>query len=178
MILKLPHNNKSLMSRTGLVILCLLPLVAWAANDAPHQLNWLQMAMELFGGLALFLFGMEQMSDALKAAAGDQMKTLLSKLTRNRFSAAFTGASTITGNPPLLPQRRKLTSPSAPRVADPVDGPNRWTSTITMGISLPTAKEICSLYRLIPGPEVAVNTFNPLMDAPRQAPMDAISSSA
>jgi len=50
------------------------------------------MGMELVGGLALFLFGMEQMSDGLKAAAGDRMKDLLSKLTKTRFSAAITGA--------------------------------------------------------------------------------------
>ena len=40
------------------------------------------MAMGLFGGLALFLFGMEQMSDSLKSALGEQMKVLLGKLTR------------------------------------------------------------------------------------------------
>jgi len=78
--------------RCGLVALCLFPFLAWAASETPEQMNWLRMAMELFGGLALFLFGMEQMSDGLKAAAGDQMKTLLSKLTKNRFMAAISGA--------------------------------------------------------------------------------------
>ena len=33
--------------------------------------------MGLLGGLALFLFGMEQMTDALKAVAGGGMKSLL-----------------------------------------------------------------------------------------------------
>lgn len=46
----------------------------------------------LAGGLALFLFGMRQMTDALKTVAGEGMKTLLSRLTSNRFSAAFAGA--------------------------------------------------------------------------------------
>ena len=68
-------------------------------------------------------------------------------------------------------------SPSAPRVAEPVEGPRRWMSTITMGISLPMANEICSLYRLMPGPEVAVMTFRPAIEAPRQKPIEAISSS-
>jgi hypothetical protein len=63
-------------------------------------------------------------------------------------------------------------------VADPVEGPSLCTSTITIGISLPMAKEICSLQRLRPGPEVAVITFIPAIDAPRQYPIDAISSSA
>ena len=49
------------------------------------------MTMGLFGGLAPFLFGMEQMSDALKSALGDQVKTLPAKLTRNRLTGALTG---------------------------------------------------------------------------------------
>ena len=90
------YRSSSFWVATLLTIFAIAPLLKpgyfWAANDAPEQLNWLKMAMELFGGLALFLFGMDQMSDGLKAAAGDQMKTLLSKLTKNRFSAAITGA--------------------------------------------------------------------------------------
>ncbi len=49
-------------------------------------------AMGLFGGLALFLSGMEQMSQALKAVAGEGMRSVLANLTRNRFMAAGTGA--------------------------------------------------------------------------------------
>jgi phosphate:Na+ symporter len=47
----------------------------------------------LFGGLALFLFGMDQMADALKLVAGDGLKRILSKLTTNRFTGAFAGAA-------------------------------------------------------------------------------------
>ena len=50
------------------------------------------LAMGLLGGLAIFLFGMEQMTGALKAAAGGGMRSLLAGLTRNRFLALFTGA--------------------------------------------------------------------------------------
>ena len=63
-----------------------------AAEGTAVGIAWGHLAMGLFGGLALFLFGMEQMSDALKSALGDQMKTLLAKLTRNRFTGALTGA--------------------------------------------------------------------------------------
>ena len=49
---------------------------------------------------------------------------------------------------------------------------------MTSGISDPTAKEMCSEKRLKPGPEVAVMTFNPAMEAPIQYPIAAISSSA
>lgn len=46
----------------------------------------------LFGGLALFLFGLGQLTDSLKIVAGDGMRTLLARLTKNRFAAMFTGA--------------------------------------------------------------------------------------
>ncbi len=46
----------------------------------------------LFGGLALFLFGMDVMTHALKSAAGDYMKDILGKLTRNRFVGVGVGA--------------------------------------------------------------------------------------
>jgi phosphate:Na+ symporter len=50
------------------------------------------MTIQLLGGLALFLYGMEKMTDGLKAAAGKQMNTLLAKLTGNRILGAITGA--------------------------------------------------------------------------------------
>jgi phosphate:Na+ symporter len=48
--------------------------------------------MALFGGLAMFLYGMEQMSDGLQSAAGEKLKDVLAGLTRNRFMGAITGA--------------------------------------------------------------------------------------
>ncbi|MDP6719898.1 MAG: hypothetical protein QGF59_14650, partial [Pirellulaceae bacterium] len=48
--------------------------------------------MGLLGGLALFLFGLDQMSDALKLIAGDGMRKILAKLTTNRFTGALAGA--------------------------------------------------------------------------------------
>ncbi len=56
------------------------------------SLNWLQMLIGLFGGLALFLFGMDRMSEALRAAAGTRIKAVLARLTANRFAGALTGA--------------------------------------------------------------------------------------
>ncbi len=46
----------------------------------------------LGGGLALFLYGMTKMTEALKIVAGDGMKNVLAKLTTNRFTAAGAGA--------------------------------------------------------------------------------------
>jgi phosphate:Na+ symporter len=48
--------------------------------------------MGLVGGLALFLFGMEQMTDALKSVAGHSLQTMLARMTTNRFKAVLAGA--------------------------------------------------------------------------------------
>ncbi len=52
------------------------------------------MLMGLFGGLAIFLYGMEQMDNAMKRVAGERMKSWLATLTTNRFTGAFAGAVT------------------------------------------------------------------------------------
>ncbi len=57
-----------------------------------NELDPMTMAIELLGGLALFLYGMEKMTDGLKAAAGKQMNRLLAKLTGNPVLGAITGA--------------------------------------------------------------------------------------
>ena len=46
----------------------------------------------LLGGLALFLYGMQMMSNGLEAAAGNKMKQILEKLTSNRFLGVLVGA--------------------------------------------------------------------------------------
>lgn len=56
------------------------------------ELNPWTMTLELLGGLALFLYGMEKMTDGLKAAAGKQMNALLARLTGNAVLGAVTGA--------------------------------------------------------------------------------------
>ena len=45
----------------------------------------------LFGGLALFLHGMQMMSSGLEAAAGNRMKNILERLTANRFMGILLG---------------------------------------------------------------------------------------
>ena len=49
-------------------------------------------AMGLLGGLALFLYGMQMMSNGLEASAGNKMKQILEKLTANRFVGVLVGA--------------------------------------------------------------------------------------
>jgi len=59
---------------------------------ASSELEILPMAITLVGGLALFLFGLDQMTTGFNAAAGEGLRKLLSTLTTNRFTGALTGA--------------------------------------------------------------------------------------
>jgi len=56
-----------------------------------ESLPVIPMLIGLAGGLALFLHGMTMMSNAMRAMAGSQLKTIMAKLARNRFSALLTG---------------------------------------------------------------------------------------
>ncbi len=47
--------------------------------------------LNMIGGLCLFLFGMSLMGDGLERAAGSGLRSLLSKLTSNRFLGFLTG---------------------------------------------------------------------------------------
>ena len=70
-------------------------LAAWPVLAAPpltDDINWWIMGMQLAGGLALFLFGLDQMAEALKVVAGDRMKAILGTLTNNRVTGLITGA--------------------------------------------------------------------------------------
>ena len=40
----------------------------------------------LLGGLAFFIFGMNQMSRSLERIAGEKMELIINRMTRNRFS--------------------------------------------------------------------------------------------
>ncbi|MBQ8620830.1 MAG: Na/Pi cotransporter family protein [Oscillospiraceae bacterium] len=47
--------------------------------------------LTMIGGLCLFLFGMNVMGESLERAAGNSLRTLLSKLTGNRLAGFLTG---------------------------------------------------------------------------------------
>lgn len=50
------------------------------------------MLIKLLGGLAMFLYGMEIMSDGLKQSSGEALKKFLGKLTQNTLLGVVTGA--------------------------------------------------------------------------------------
>lgn len=59
----------------------------------------------LVGGLAIFIFGMNMMSECLQKAAGDKMKKILSMLTKNPVLGVLAGALTTAVYRAAVPQR-------------------------------------------------------------------------
>ena len=53
--------------------------------------DWVRVGFGLAGGLALFLYGMETMSRALQAAAGEGLKRFLHRVTRTPLTGALAG---------------------------------------------------------------------------------------
>lgn len=51
------------------------------------------MLIQLFGGLGLFLYGMQMMGDGLENAAGNKLKTILEKVTTNPVIGILVGAA-------------------------------------------------------------------------------------
>ena len=54
-------------------------------------MNTLLTVIKLFGGLAMFLYGMEIMGDGLKQGSGETLKKFLGKLTQNALMGVITG---------------------------------------------------------------------------------------
>ncbi len=70
--------------------------VSWYLIQVMDQVSTIDLGVmftQLGGGLALFLYGMRRLTEALKTVAGDNMKKLLARLTANRFTAALAGAA-------------------------------------------------------------------------------------
>ena len=47
--------------------------------------------IEVFGGLGLFLFGMKLMGDGLENAAGEKLKSILERVTSNKYIGVLVG---------------------------------------------------------------------------------------
>ncbi len=56
-----------------------------------HESVDVYMVLDLLLGLALFLFGMDVMGEGLKKSAGNKLKTILGKMTSNKFKGFLLG---------------------------------------------------------------------------------------
>lgn len=89
-----PKNLREILLLTFILgpLLWLGALPAHAAAAGGASIDWFTLGMGLIGGLALFLAGLEILSEGMKLAAGETLKNVLSQLTTNRFLGALTGA--------------------------------------------------------------------------------------
>ncbi len=62
------------------------------AVDGNGAIDWFVVTTGLLGGLAVFLFGMDRLTESLRVAAGSRMRYVLARMTRNRFLGAASGA--------------------------------------------------------------------------------------
>jgi len=71
-----------------------VPVLLQAAevvNETTNSIAWGTLIFGLLGGLALFLIGMERMTEALRLIVGDRARRTLERLTSNRFIGLLTG---------------------------------------------------------------------------------------
>jgi phosphate:Na+ symporter len=74
-------------------IFTLLPAPNLFAGDkTPEKISWGLLLIGLLGGLGLFLYGMEKMSEGMKNTTGNRMRSILASLTRNRVIGLSVGA--------------------------------------------------------------------------------------
>lgn len=78
------------------MLLALIPCLVFAASGQAAEISIPMMISGMVGGLALFLYGMNKMTESVKAAAGKNLQYILQKMTNNRFVGATVGAG-VTG---------------------------------------------------------------------------------
>ncbi len=67
----------------------------FAADSIPTEavdIDVFLLLVTLLGGLAIFLLGLDRMTEALRIVAGDRLRVVLRRLTSNRFMGLLTGA--------------------------------------------------------------------------------------
>ena len=87
--MKLFRNQVSVPKMALLFILASNYLFAGSDDNG---ISFFLLFTGLFGGMGMFLYGMEMMSDGMKVTAGNSMRTILEKLTSNKYLAVLVGA--------------------------------------------------------------------------------------
>ena len=75
-----------------MALLFILASSSLLAGSDDNGISFFLLFTGLFGGMGMFLYGMEMMSDGMKVTAGNSMRTILEKLTSNKYLAVLVGA--------------------------------------------------------------------------------------
>ena len=84
-------RNK-LTLKTAAILLFVLTGTLYGGDGDANSISFFLLATGLLGGMGMFLYGMEMMSDGMKVTAGNSMRTILEKLTSNKYLALAVGA--------------------------------------------------------------------------------------
>ena len=87
--MKLFKNN---ISYRNITLLFFLATSSLFAGNNDNTISFFLLFTGLFGGMGMFLYGMEMMSDGMKVTAGNSMRTILEKLTSNKYLGVLVGA--------------------------------------------------------------------------------------
>ena len=84
-------RNK-LTLKTAAILLFVLTGTLYGGDGDANSISFFLLTTGLLGGMGMFLYGMEMMSDGMKVTAGNSMRTILEKLTSNKYLALVVGA--------------------------------------------------------------------------------------
>jgi phosphate:Na+ symporter len=86
---RLGQNGSDLHGNGGVTFLIVQAAIQ---TDSGDSVDMFLLVVGLLGGLAIFLLGMDRMTESLKLVAGDRMRVVLARLTSSRFAGLLTGA--------------------------------------------------------------------------------------
>ena len=78
--------------KTAAILLLISVGKLYGGADETNSISFFLLATGLLGGMGMFLYGMEMMSDGMKVTAGNSMRSILEKLTSNKYLAVLVGA--------------------------------------------------------------------------------------
>ena len=84
-------RNK-LTLKTAAILLFVFTGSLYGSDGDANSISFFLLTTGLLGGMGMFLYGMEMMSDGMKVTAGNSMRTILEKLTSNKYLAVVVGA--------------------------------------------------------------------------------------
>lgn len=90
--MKYEHPNNLFLALMTVLLIMTPSSQCLGAQTESANIPWAMLVIGLFGGLALFLYGMGKMSDGMKKTAGNRMRSILAALTRSRIMALTIGA--------------------------------------------------------------------------------------
>ncbi|MBI5417358.1 Na/Pi cotransporter family protein [Candidatus Poribacteria bacterium] len=84
-------NKKINIFLTSIIVLLLFPNIAKAAGLEETIEKSIFFFIEIIGGLAIFLYGINTIDDGLKNLAGNKIRNIISIVTKNKWLSIFVG---------------------------------------------------------------------------------------